>query len=50
VDEIRVFHALNYEEKKQRILALMDSRRNAARLTPPSAGGRSKTSKTPATR
>jgi hypothetical protein len=31
VDEIRVFHALNYEEKKQRILALMDGRRSAAR-------------------
>jgi hypothetical protein len=27
VDEIRIFHALDYAEKKQRILALMDARR-----------------------
>jgi hypothetical protein len=31
VDEIRVFHALDYAEKKQRILALMDVRRNGER-------------------
>lgn len=28
VDEIRVFHALDYAQKKQRILALMDARRS----------------------
>jgi hypothetical protein len=30
VDEIRIFHALDYPEKKQRILALMDARRDSA--------------------
>lgn len=29
IDEIRIFHSLDYAEKKQRILALMDARRSA---------------------
>lgn len=29
IDEIRIFHSLDYTEKKQRILALMDAQRSA---------------------
>lgn len=29
IDEIRIFHSLDYAEKKQRILALMDAQRSA---------------------
>lgn len=35
VDEIRIFHALEYEEKKHRILALMDSRREEEKEAKP---------------
>lgn len=36
VDEIRVFHSLDYQQKKQHILALMDARRvERAALPPP---------------
>ena len=30
VDEIRIFHALEYAQKKQRILALMDTPKGGA--------------------
>jgi hypothetical protein len=43
IDEIRVFHSLGYEDKKQRVLALMDRKRNRNSLETDTEADRAQT-------